>query len=407
MKLLLIPNREAWAVGTLARLFVLGAPSSWQVRIISSREMSANPTRFAEWIAWADMTHWMLHKTFPAAEPFLSAGVHVTGVYHIETDERDFEYLRRADRLLVHAQHYGRRLVELGCDESRIDCLPLPVDDGFFRKTARKRAPASTSAAGRRFSIGFFAAAEYESGRKGMNLLPQILQRLREKGIAARLVVSGLGWVSILKRPEFAGLPIEHVVTPSYFDMPSAYASLDVYLCLSSIEGGPMPVFEALACGVPVVSTTVGNIPDYLVPGESYREIPQNDADAAADALEAVYRDPAAHASMSAAGCDAIAEPLSIRTYQRRLVEFYAKAAGISDIPPCAGERGVRQRILRHRWRAWDRTYWAKECWRMGRRDLAIRFLLQAALLNPLCAGLWRTVGRALGMLRDEVPLEG
>lgn len=35
--------------------------------------------------------------------------------------------------------------------------------------------------------------------------------------------------------------------------MPAFYQSLDVLLCPSRVEGGPMPVLEALACGIPVV----------------------------------------------------------------------------------------------------------------------------------------------------------
>jgi glycosyltransferase involved in cell wall biosynthesis len=37
------------------------------------------------------------------------------------------------------------------------------------------------------------------------------------------------------------------------------YRSLDVYLCTSISEGSPMPVLEAMACGVPVVTTNVGD----------------------------------------------------------------------------------------------------------------------------------------------------
>lgn len=40
--------------------------------------------------------------------------------------------------------------------------------------------------------------------------------------------------------------------------MPSFYNQGSVLICASKTEGGPMPVMEALACGIPVISTKVG-----------------------------------------------------------------------------------------------------------------------------------------------------
>lgn len=40
--------------------------------------------------------------------------------------------------------------------------------------------------------------------------------------------------------------------------MPEYYSQIDLYVCASKTEGTPMPVIEAMACGVPVISTDVG-----------------------------------------------------------------------------------------------------------------------------------------------------
>ena len=42
------------------------------------------------------------------------------------------------------------------------------------------------------------------------------------------------------------------------------YNSLDLYICASRSEGTPRPVIEAAACGVPVISTDVGLIPELI-----------------------------------------------------------------------------------------------------------------------------------------------
>jgi len=45
------------------------------------------------------------------------------------------------------------------------------------------------------------------------------------------------------------------------------YNTLDFYVCASWHEGTPNPALEAASCGVPVISTRVGNMPDFIQAG--------------------------------------------------------------------------------------------------------------------------------------------
>jgi len=53
----------------------------------------------------------------------------------------------------------------------------------------------------------------------------------------------------------------------SHEEMRDFYRSLDVYICASRAEGTPNPCLEAAACGVPVLTTRVGNMPELLKHG--------------------------------------------------------------------------------------------------------------------------------------------
>ncbi len=45
------------------------------------------------------------------------------------------------------------------------------------------------------------------------------------------------------------------------------YHNADFYICASEMEGTPNPALESLACGLPVISTRVGNMPEIIVDG--------------------------------------------------------------------------------------------------------------------------------------------
>ena len=52
-------------------------------------------------------------------------------------------------------------------------------------------------------------------------------------------------------------------------EMREFYQSLHVYVCASRSEGTPNPCLEAAACGLPIVTTPVGNMPEFIRDGEN------------------------------------------------------------------------------------------------------------------------------------------
>jgi glycosyltransferase involved in cell wall biosynthesis len=52
-------------------------------------------------------------------------------------------------------------------------------------------------------------------------------------------------------------------------EMREFYQSLHVYVCASRSEGTPNPCLEAAACGLPIVTTPVGNMPELIRDGEN------------------------------------------------------------------------------------------------------------------------------------------
>lgn len=50
----------------------------------------------------------------------------------------------------------------------------------------------------------------------------------------------------------------------SHEKMPQYYSEIDIYVCASKTEGTPDPILEAMACGVPIISSNVGIVEEAL-----------------------------------------------------------------------------------------------------------------------------------------------
>lgn len=81
-----------------------------------------------------------------------------------------------------------------------------------------------------------------------------------------------------------------------------AFASADVYCLPSYAEGQPVSVLEAMASGLPVVSTDVDGIPDAIVEGETGFMVSPGERPALRDALVRLLRDPWLRDAFGAAG---------------------------------------------------------------------------------------------------------
>lgn len=107
---------------------------------------------------------------------------------------------------------------------------------------------------GRGRIVAGFSGYTYSNHRKGEDLVRAVLASKAAQGVEWR--ASGRGWPVATK-------------CYSWRDMPGFYQGLDVLVCTSRVEGGPMPPLEALSCGVSVVVPAGVGIIDELpdVPG--------------------------------------------------------------------------------------------------------------------------------------------
>jgi glycosyltransferase involved in cell wall biosynthesis len=106
-------------------------------------------------------------------------------------------------------------------------------------------------------------------------------------------------------------------------DVADILRASDVFVLSSRVEGNPMSVMEAMAAGLPVVSTAVGGVPELVREGETGLLVPPNDAGALARALQALMDNPARRQAMGAAARQHAVAHFDIRHTVRGYEQLY------------------------------------------------------------------------------------
>ncbi len=106
-------------------------------------------------------------------------------------------------------------------------------------------------------------------------------------------------------------------------DVPELLAALDVYVSSALSEGLPLATIEAMAAGLPVVSTRAGGTPEVVVDGETGLLAEPGDARGLAESMLRLADDPALRRRMGDAGRQrALAEFTEERMLERTLAVF-------------------------------------------------------------------------------------
>lgn len=195
---------------------------------------------------------------------------------------------RRLDAVVVVSRPLVTQMIEGGVHRDRVHFVPnaYASDAPFERSNARRRLQLSEDD----LCVGFVGRLSRE---KGADILLRALPLLANSSISLSIVGDGVERerLEVLAASlGVAGRIRWHGVVPEGGRCVSAF---DALVLSSRTEGTPIILLEAIAAGTPVVTTSVGGIPD-VVSSEDAVLVAPEDPVALARGIDAVFADRAA-----------------------------------------------------------------------------------------------------------------
>jgi glycosyltransferase involved in cell wall biosynthesis len=205
---------------------------------------------------------------------------------------------RQLPRHLTVSENSRKDIVaQMGVAADTLHTVPVGVDQTQFRPL-----PHVARVAGR-----LMTTASADVPLKGLTYLIEALAKVRTEREDAHLVVIGRPRhkSAVPAQIERLGLggAVEFVSGVSDERVVELYAEAEIAVVPSLYEGFSLPAVEAMACGVPLVTTTGGALPEVVgPPGESAMLVPPGDPGVLASQIVDMLNDAPLRARLAAGG---------------------------------------------------------------------------------------------------------
>jgi alpha-maltose-1-phosphate synthase len=230
--------------------------------------------------------------------------------------ERKEQEVKLADRIFVASSITQKSLLDFGIKPEKISVIPYGAPLDYFHPQPKPD---------KSFRAIYVGRLE---PRKGIHYLLKAWQSLQLK--EAELLLVGInefptGWL------EQYGDTFRYIPSVPHASLNEYYSSANVLVFPSLVEGFGLVLLEAMACGIPVITTANTAGPDIVTDGVEGFIIPIRDVEALQEKLEWCYRHPQELAQMGQVARQR-AEQLTWSLYRQKLASEIKQLA-IAQIP--------------------------------------------------------------------------
>ena len=217
--------------------------------------------------------------------------------------ERKEQEIQLADRIFVPSSFVQKSLEDAGIKPEKISAIPFGAPIDYFQPKPKTD---------KQFRVLFVGRV---GARKGVHYLLQAWQQLNLP--KAELMLVGINEFPAGYLEQYAD-QIRYLNCVPHASLNDYYTQANVLVLPTLVEGLPLVILEAMACGIPVITTPNAGVSEIVANGREGFIIPIRDVEAIKEKLEWCYNHPAELAEMGKAARQK-AEQLTWKLYRQRL----------------------------------------------------------------------------------------
>jgi Glycosyltransferase len=305
LRVLLVPDSIYWVTGTIAKSIAAANPDIEST--IVSGPLLDELFDAAEIGRRFDIVHFICPYASRDWLPRLRDVVPVVTSHHHVTSWPLIRHNLDGDAIVAGSSEWVSDLHERGADMSRVFRVPYGVDVDLFKpaidgQAAKIRKNLGLGDAGP--VIGFFAKrASNDDDRKGTDVFVSAIMQLRKTLPRTGVLIVGPGWQELVGKFRAAGVACTWLpFIRNAAAVPPLYHALHFYWVTARVEGGPVPLLEAMSSEICCLSTKVGLAVEVIRDGVNGFLLPMNDPSAFAKKTEQLWAHPPQRERIARAG---------------------------------------------------------------------------------------------------------
>ena len=200
--------------------------------------------------------------------------------------------------------------------DSPIETIPYPIDTLRFTPSEQKDNPPMILFVGR------------VEKRKGADVLMHAMLRVWAKHPACEFVFAGR--INDDCKDQVAAMTprVKFLGVLSHNELVTWYQRAAIFVAPSLWDNSPNTIYEAMACGTPVIATRVGGIPELVDEGVTGLLVPPSDPDELAEAIIALLGNDQRRERMGQRARAKAVEQYSLQKILERTLAFYRSVLG-------------------------------------------------------------------------------